>query len=362
MNEELLATFGFSLTGTVGPVNFGKLLSAFGTAEEAWSQSSRDLLAAGLTPRMVESVTQIRQDASLSKLYEDLALRNVRLLTPKDESYPQNLRGFRDSPYLLYLAGEVVPEDQKAVAVVGSRKQSNYGREVIRELVPDLVQAGFTIVSGLALGNDALAHQVCLDSGGRTLGVLGSGILRIHPAGSSHLARRILAEQQGAVISEFPPEMEPFPYNFPIRNRIISGLSLGVLVIEAGEKSGTLSTAHHALEQGREVFAVPGDIHSPLSRGPHLLIDNGAKLVSGVSSILQALGMEEVERGRPQITYLPANPAEEAILALLVPGEQHIDDVIRQSGLGTSLVSSTLSYLQLKGAVVDRGGGWYRLG
>ncbi len=357
--KTIKSLYGFSRSGVISPSAYRKLLVYFGEVEKAWQAPLRELKSAGLTERMLEEVATVREldlEAELSYLQR----QGVTLLTPAQEAFPESLRKIPDCPYLLYVLGELLPTDEQALAVVGSRKQTRYGLAVMHKLIPALVAEGITIVSGLALGNDSSAHQLALKNNGRTIAVLGSGILKLYPQSSRALAKEIVTRKQGVIISEFPPTSEPFPYNFPIRNRLISGLSRGVLVVEAGERSGTLITASHALEQGREVLAVPGDITSPLSKGPHRLLSMGAVVVTEVADIINALGLpKRSDLFEPLL--VPESAEEEVVLTILKGGESHIDEVIRASGLATSVVSATLSLMQLKGMVVDCGGGCYRL-
>lgn len=212
---------------------------------------------------------------------------DLRLLSFEDAEYPRNLREIPDPPPVLFVRGRILPEDERAVAVIGSRSASAYGVAVCRSLVRALAGHGFSIVSGMARGVDAAAHWAALECGGRTLAVLGTGVDVVYPKGNRQLFERIL--ERGALVSEFLPGTQAFAENFPKRNRIISGMALGVLVVEAAERSGTMITVQTALDQGREVFAVPGDVRSPLSRGTHRLIKEGAKLVGGVEDVLQEL-------------------------------------------------------------------------
>jgi DNA processing protein len=283
----------------------------------------------------------------------------VTVLPLVDPRYPPSLRWTPDPPLVLYIRGAIQPEDGLAMAVVGSRKPSNYGQLMTQRLSAALVQSGFTVVSGLARGIDSLAHQGALQAGGRTLAVLGSGINVIYPPENRRLCDTI--STHGAVLSEFPLDTKPDRWNFPRRNRIISGLSLGTLVVEAAANSGALHTARHALEQGREVFAVPGRIDVPNSRGTNALIKNGAKLVEGIDDILAELP-EAVRaaalqhRLPPTSSEAPQTPAdlspEEAQILALVPAEEtHIEALIHTSQLPAHVVASILVTLELRGLV-----------
>jgi DNA processing protein len=256
----------------------------------------------------------------------------------------------------------LLPVDDKAVAIVGSRSASDYGRRVARDLARGLSSLGFTVVSGMARGIDGVAHESALGAGGRTIAVLGSGVDRAYPSEHDRLYQRII--ENGAVISELPIGTRPAAFNFPARNRLISGLSLGVVVVEATEKSGSLITAALAVEQGREVFAVPGEVGSSRSRGAHRLIRQGAKLVENVNDIIEEIAPQLVSRavGAPAFAELPQQASQEArrILSMLQERSLHIDEVIEGSGLPPSKVSEVLLDLELQGFLQQLPGKRYR--
>jgi DNA processing protein len=248
-----------------------------------------------------------------------------------------------------------------AVAVVGTRRLTAYGRQITRELVTGLVHNGVTVISGLARGIDAIAHKTALEAGGRTIAVLGSGLDCIYPAENRSLVQHI-KDGRGAIISEYGLGVQPEAKNFPPRNRIISGLSLGVVVVEAGERSGALITANFAVEQNRDVFAVPGNINSVASKGPNRLIQEGAKLVTNVDDILAELNLQMVAEQAAVQLMLPETAEEAALLAHLTYQPTHVDELGRATGFPTSLVSSTLTLMELKGMVQQMGGMNYVLG
>lgn len=300
-------------------------------------------------------------------------MSKFRIITPKDKGYPKLLKEIPDPPQKLWVRGEIKKEDEKAIAVVGARRATNYGREVTEELVNALVVAGLTIVSGMARGIDSCAHKAALEAGGRTIAVLGSGIDVIYPPENKKLYEEIA--KAGAVISEFEPGTLPNAWNFPQRNRIIAGLSLGVLVCEAAEKSGSLITAGYAGEFGREVFAVPGPIYSKMSAGTAALIKDGAKLVYSTKDILDELGalpaagfvlglgrwgLEEVPENLPR-KVAPDTSELKVILELLQDEPKHIDAIIKETGLSASKVSSLLSMAEIYGVVKHLGAGMYIL-
>lgn len=286
-------------------------------------------------------------------------MKDAKIIGKKDKSYPKLLREIPDPPPKLWIKGEIKKEDEAAIAVVGARRATNYGREVTEELVSALVSAGLTIVSGMARGIDSVAHKTALDSGGRTIAVLGSGIDVCYPPENKKLFGEIAKD--GAVVSEFEPGTPPNAWNFPQRNRIIAGLSLGVLVCEAAEKSGSLITASLAAEFGREVFAVPGPIYSKMSEGTSSLIKDGAKLVYSVKDILEELGgFEEIPKNF-QRKATPDTPELKMILELLQDEPKHIDAIIKETKLSASRVSSLLSVAEISGVVKHVGAGVYAL-
>jgi DNA processing protein len=312
-----------------------------------------------LLPGLSEKLAAIQRSHALSHELTRLQAARMTVLTIVDPHYPQSLRWIPDPPLVLYTRGTLRQEDSLAVAVVGSRRPSNYGKLMAQRLSTELVQHGFTVVSGLARGIDSLAHQGALQAGGRTVAVLGSGMNVIYPPENRRLCETI--SDTGVVMSEFPLDTKPDRWNFPRRNRIISGLALGTLVVEAAANSGALHTARHALEQGREVFAVPGRIDVPNSRGTHSLIKQGAKLVEGINDILAEFPEAVQASACQQQSALtcPAKPqttadlsAEEAqLLALIQPEETHIDALIQASQLPAHVVASILVTLELRGLI-----------
>ncbi|MCD6470954.1 DNA-processing protein DprA [bacterium] len=285
---------------------------------------------------------------------------NIQIIKITDKNYPKLLKEIYDPPKEIYVLGKLEAEEKYPLAVVGTRKISNYGKQIVSSIVKDLAKIGLTIVSGLALGTDALAHQAALDVNGKTIAVLGSGLDMIYPRIHKKLAERII-KSGGAIISEYPPGTKPTKWTFPARNRIISGLSLGVLVIEAPERSGALITAHHALDQGREVFAVPGNIYSQNSVGCNNLIKLGAKAVTDANDILEALSLN-LSLGKEKIIR-PASKEEKIILEILSTSEKpiHIDEIIKKSKLETNIVNSTLTIMEISKKVKHLGGEYYTL-
>ncbi|HEU5368765.1 MAG TPA: DNA-processing protein DprA, partial [Ktedonobacterales bacterium] len=273
-------------------------------------------------------------------------------LTQADPDYPELLREIYLPPIVLYVRGALASEDAWAVAIVGTRKATAYGYQVTEQLARGLASNKVTVISGLARGVDTAAHKAALAvSGGRTIAVLGCGLDMIYPPENARLAARLC--EQGALISEFPLGTQPEPTNFPIRNRVISGLSLGVVVIEAPRHSGALITTRFALEQNRQVFAVPGHIYSKASEGTNALIQDGAKLVMRVDDVLEELKLQQAPQQQEMRALLPASDVESVLLALLAaaPEPQHVDELCRASALPTAEVSSALVMMELKGMV-----------
>ena len=290
---------------------------------------------------------------------DNLNKYKVKAITCNSPDYPQRLKEIHDYPPLIYVRGTILPEDECCLAVVGTRRATAYGRQVTEEIVTDLAKNKITMVSGLAKGIDSIAHRAALEAGGRTIAVFASGLDIVYPAENARLARDIM--EHGALISEYPLGTRPKADNFPRRNRIMSGISLGVLVIEAGEKSGALITAEQALQQNREVFAIPGSILSPMSRGTNNLIQQGAKLVRNYVDILEELNLAIVTQQLEMKELLPSDKTEALLLKQFHGEPIHIDEICRCSGLAASLVSSTLTMMELKGMVKQVGGMNYTL-
>lgn len=341
----------------IGPVNFRLLLDYFqDDLAAAWRAESRELARAGLHQKTIEAFLAQRATIEPARELECLEKARVRVLTWRDPAYPALLREIDASPPVLYLKGELTEADQFALAVVGTRGADSYGQQVTERLASELARGQVTVVSGLALGIDALAHSAALDAGGRTIAVMACGLDLVYPARNAKLARRIAEGGQGALISEYPLGVKPESGNFPARNRIISGLSQGVLVVEAGEKSGALITAEFAIKQGREVFAVPGNIFSSRSLGTNRLLRDGAHLVLEVKDILDALNLFMLPQQMEMQLVLPENAEERALLALLSREPVHINELILSSDLPAPMVTATLTMLELKGLIKALGG------
>ena len=352
-NKDIKFWVGFSLIPGIGRVKFAQLENYFGNLENAWKAAPADLKHAGLDSGSVNAINSWRPKISLETEMEKLERYAVTVLNCNDANYPARLKEIYDYPPVLYIRGSLLPEDEWCLAVVGTRRTTVYGRQVTEEIVTDLAQSKITIVSGLAKGVDSVAHQAALAAGGRTIAVFACGLDTVYPSENANLARSTI--QQGALISEYPLGTRPRAENFPRRNRIMSGLSLGVLVVEADESSGAMITAHLALEQNREVFAIPGSILSPTSRGTNHLIQEGAKLVRDYTDILEELNLMSVAHQMEMREAIPASDTESLLLKQLSAEPTHIDEVCRSTSLPTSTVSSTLTMMELKGMVKQVG-------
>ena len=352
--NDLRYWIGFNKVAGIGAVRLRALLDHFGTVETAWQASARDLHGAGLDERSVENLVQARRDLNLDAEIEKLARYHVQVLTWDDAGYPHNLREVYAPPPVLYVRGKIEPHDDFAVAVVGTRRASVYGKEAARMLGEGLAQASVTVVSGLAMGIDTVAQQSCINAGGRTIAVLGCGVDIVYPAQNARLAAEIA--EHGALVSEYPLGTRPDARNFPPRNRIISGMSLGTVVVEADMGSGARITADFSAEQGRDVFAVPGNIFARGCQGTNRLIQEGAKMVCGVGDILQELNLTMVGEQAQVRAAIPENPTEAALLAHLSAEPVHVDELGRAVGLPIAQVSSTLALMELKGMVRQVGG------
>jgi DNA processing protein len=348
-NQDIKYWVGFSRLPRIGRVKLSRLENQFDSMEAAWRAGPAELSRSGLDKGTVNAIVDGRPKISPDEEMEKLERQGVKVFTFHDEGYPARLREIYDYPPIIYVRGSLLPQDEWCLAVVGTRKSTVYGRQAAEEIVADLARNKITIVSGLARGIDSVAHRSALEAGGRTIAVFGCGLDIVYPAENASLAQAIA--ENGALISEFPLGTEPRRENFPLRNRIMSGLSLGVLVVEAGEGSGALITAQRAEEQNREVFAVPGNILAPNSWGTNRLIQDGAKLVRDYTDILEELNLRAVAHQIEVKEVIPASDTETLLLKQLSAEPVHIDEVCRGSGLPIATVSSTLAMMELKGMV-----------
>ena len=351
---------GFNLVPGIGPARLKKLLDRFGDVHSAWHAPPLELARAGLDRKSLRSLLTWRDKLDLDSEMRRIEAAGAHVLTFEDDAYPHLLRQVELPPPMLYVKGALRQEDDWAIAVVGTRGAKTYGREVTRYLCGGLARNGITVVSGLARGIDSEAHRTALEAGGRTIAVLGSGIDVIYPYENVALAREI--ESSGALITEYPLGTKPDRGNFPPRNRIISGLALGTLITQAGEGSGALITAYYALEQGREVFAVPGSLLDRSCSGTNGLIQRGeAKLVMRVEDILEELNLTMVSEQAEVRAAVPQNETEALLLRHLSEEPTHVDELGRASGLPIAQVSGTLALMELKGLVRQAGGMKYVL-
>jgi DNA processing protein len=348
----------------LGGVGFKKLAASFADPTEALFASPAELeQVEGLHREVIDGLVNFSGWVEVDDELRRVRAAGVEIVRFTAPGYPPRLRMIADPPPFLYIKGALVAEDERAVGIVGSRSASDYGRRVARDLARGLASLGFTVISGMARGIDGAAHESALRAGGRTIAVLGSGVERPYPPEHEELYQRI--SEHGAVVSELPVGTRPMAFNFPARNRLISGLSLGVVVVEATEKSGSLITAAMALEQGREVFAVPGEAGASRSRGAHRLIRQGAKLVETVDDIIEEIAPQLARRGgamtEAPARVLPPNAGENTrkVFALLQDNPLQVDQVIERSGLAAAQVLQILLDLELLGFVRQSPGNLY---
>jgi len=347
--NELKYWVSFSKIPGIGRVKISQLLAYFSNLEYAWKAPSGELKEAGLDSKSISAVVNLRPSISPDTEIVNLHKYKIKAITCNSQDYPQRLKEIHDYPPIIYIRGDLKPEDECCLAVVGTRRATVYGRQVTEEIVTELSKNKITVVSGLAKGIDSIAHRAALEANGRTIAVFACGLDIVYPAENASLARAII--EKGALVSEYPLGTRPKADNFPRRNRIMSGISLGVLVIEAGERSGALITVEQALQQNREIFAVPGSILSQFSKGTNNLLQQGAKLVRNHIDILEELNLAMVTQQLEMKEILPKDKTEAVLLKQLGSEPSHIDEICRQSGLSASTVSSTLAMMELKGMV-----------
>jgi DNA processing protein len=358
MKREILLSYFPKMTTK----RVGNLRAVFTSMDEVWATEFSELKEKlPWEENLIHEFLLWRDEINEEKVERVLHNEKIHCITQDDEEYPELLKEIYDPPLCLFVRG-AIPQDGFNLAVVGPRKFSQYGKQVAEELVRQLAAQGITIVSGLALGIDGIAHNAALAAEGTTVAVLGTGIDRqhIYPRVHSMLSEKII-EQGGAVIAEYPPGTLPNRFTFPRRNRIVAGMSLGTLVIEATEKSGALITAQCALDTNREVFAVPQNITSPTSVGTNNLLTMGAKPVMKAEDILDALNLQEVAQYVTNTTILPDSPTEAKVLEHLSREPVHIDELIRKSGLESHVVNGTMTLMEMKGKIRNLGGMMYVL-
>lgn len=361
MSQDLNYLIALNEFPKFGSKSLARLMDYFASAQCAFEATASDLKQAGIHDNAINEFLEARKTINPDALMQQVSDNQISVLTLTDDSYPTLLKQIYDPPYLLFIRG-VLPNlnTHRSLSIVGSRKASDYGIRVAKNLTQEIAKQKIITVSGLAFGVDEIAHRSTIDVGGITIAVLGFGILN-PPSAREQMVQKLIVENNGAVISEFPLLMHGAKQNFPIRNRIISGISNGTLVIEATEKSGSLITAQSALEQNREVFAVPGPITSPTSTGTNILLKNGAHMVTCAQDILNVFEMESCAPAHVEVKQKPvgSTPEEIAILETLSQTPIHIDEITRQTKLAAHQISATLSVLELKGLVQDTGGQHY---
>lgn len=344
----------------IGAKTFLILANLFDSMEEVWKSPGTKLKQKKIPDKIIQAINKAKSSKDPDDQWRKVEELDIKIITIKDKNYPPLLKEIPDRPAMLYLKGELAKEDDLAIAIVGSRKATSYGLRATEMITQGLSQSGITIVSGLALGIDALAHKTALENNTRTLAVLGSGLDQIYPTVNKWLADKIVKEYKGALISEFPLGMPSLKQNFPLRNRIIAGLSLGTVVTEGAKDSGSLITARCAIEYNREVFAVPGSIFNFLSEGPNHLIKMGAKIVLSSSDILEELNLSDKIMKQSAEQILPDTKEEAQILDILDKDQAiHVDKLVEKCGLDIAKLNSSLIMMEMKGKVRNIGGNLY---
>jgi len=347
-----------SLSG-IGSKSCMSLVRYFGSAENVYNCSFSELRSSGIVgEKTAMTVYRDRNIENTDDYLKTMKESGINVYTIHESEYPENLKHIYDPPPIIYVKGGLVPGDNTAVGIVGARKATDYGLKAAQRIAFRLAEMGITVVSGMALGIDSAAHRGALKAGGRTIAVCACGLKHVYPASNYGLSQEI--SKSGALISEYPFDTAAFAKQFPARNRIISGMSLGVIVVEAGEKSGSLITADFALEQGREVFAVPGNISSPNSKGTNALIKNGAKLVSSIEDIIEELSLDIIYRGKrdaecDNAAVMDISIEEGLILKLLQEKEADRDEIADATKLQPGKVMSALTKLEIKGMIQQVG-------
>lgn len=354
---------GFSAFPGIGPWRFKLLRDYFGSVKDAWNASYTQLVKIHLGEKLARQFVDFRDTFSLSAFSRSLMEKDIKYITLEDSHYPKLLFQISDAPFVLYIKGRKTDEKwdiNRSIGVVGTRMITSYGRQVTEKITAGLATCGFTIVSGMAYGVDTVAHETAIGQGGKTIAVLGCGVDIIHPRSNIKLYNQIV-DGCGAVISEFPPGMMVSKGLFPARNRIISGLSLGVVVTQGAEDSGALITARYAAEQGREVFAIPGPITSLLSKGPMKLLKAGAKIVSEVEDILEELNIHPIRQSGQIRQIGDLSKEEQKIIELLQNENLHFDEIIQRTQITLSQLGGILTLMEMKGLIKNLRDGMYQV-
>lgn len=361
MSKDLPYWVATSAIPGVGTQTFNYLLKKFKSLKKFWEATETEINKLRIDSKTREKILDFRSKVDPKVYLEKVYEVGIKVVIATDRDYPANLRQVQGAPAVLYYKGSLLPRDDLAVAIVGSRGATVYGRQVTEKFAFELAAGGITIVSGLAKGVDSYAHRAALDAGGRTIAVLGNGLDTIYPPENKRLAQEII--ENGALVTEFPLGFPSVPSNFPARNRIISGLSMGVLITEAAVDSGSLITAGQAAEQGREVFAVPRPITGKMSEGANNLIRDGVHLATNAKDVLEVLEIERKQRQADlkESAVKPKDKTQAKILTMLDGETKHVDIIAREAGLSVDKVNSALSMLEINGFVKNFGSGVWGL-
>jgi len=356
-NDSLKYLVALTRFPKIGPIRFKNLINFFNSTKRIWNANFSELKQAGLEEDIITEFLEKRKEINPDAEMEQMIKYGIGAIAIEDENYPKNLCEIYDPPFILYYKGNIKCLNGFNVAVVGSRKPTVYGRQAADLIAGGLAQNGIAIVSGMAFGIDTISHEATVKNNGQTIGVLGSGIdeKSFYPKQNLRLMDEII-DKNGIIISEYPIGSPSLPQNFPHRNRIISGISLGVIVVEAAEKSGSLITAKFALDQNKEIFAVPGSIFSDLSAGPNNLIKMGAKPVSSAKDILDALSLNQAADFKESRNIIPDTAEEKIILEHLTHNPLHIDELKRLTNLDIKTLSGVLTMMEMKGKTRNLGG------
>jgi len=349
----------FNLIGEIGPIRFKKLAFYFKNLENAWHAGAKELEQSGLDSRTIEKILKLRPTISPDKEWEKLVKEQISAITINDKIYPKLLKETYDPPAILYIKGRLAEALNSPLAVVGARKMSSYGAQVVKDIVGGLARSGLNIISGMSYGVDIAAHETAISNGAKTVAVLASGLDSQNLSAKKFIAEKIIAH--GALVSEYPFGKPAMKHQFPIRNRIVAGLAPAVLVIEAAEKSGSLITPRLALEANRDVFAIPGGIYSPGSVGTNNLIKQGAKAITSYQEILEELGLTKTEKYTNNRSIVSASEEEKTVLALLNTEPLHIDALAKKTKINAAKISSTLTLMEMKRMVKNLGSGNYAI-
>lgn len=356
--QDIKYWVAFSYIEGIGPQKIKLIKNHFSNMKDAWQAPANDFIKIGLNTKDIEAITETKNRLNPDKLYEHIQNSDIKIVTLESKNYPLLLKEIYSPPPILYYKGNLPDNSNFSLGVVGTRKTSIYGRQATLDLVSILAKTGLIIISGLALGIDTLAHQATLKHSGITIAVLGCGLDKIYPASNHQLAKKIIFNG-GCLISEYPPGTEPLKQHFPARNRIIAGMTKGVLVIEGSHKSGALITAKFSLDYNREVMAVPGSIFNTNAEGTNYLLKKGAHLISNAEDVLNVLDLQFIQKYKETQKILPQNHEEKILLDIITKSPIHIDEIIQQCTLPISTINATLTIMEMKGMIKNLGGGNY---